>query len=65
MTVPADSPEPPLAVKLLITVWMMAAATSFILVSLSPGSAITAAIPQFLMPVRDWLLAIFQAPALY
>lgn len=65
MTTPDHRPEPSLAVKLLITAWMAATAISFVLMSLSPGSPITAAIPQFLIPLREWLLAIFQAPALY
>lgn len=56
---------PSLAVQLMLVIWMLSALLTFVLVSLPPHGALVAAIPGPLLDLRDILLPLFQAPALY
>jgi len=56
---------PSLATRLMLVAWMLSTALTFVLVSLPAESKLMAAVPPPLLVLRDILLPLFQAPALY
>lgn len=56
---------PSTAARLVLVVWMLSTALIFVLVSLPAESKLMAAVPAPLLILRDILLPLFQAPALY
>jgi len=49
----------------MLVAWMLSTALTFVLVSLPAESKLMAAVPPPLLVLRDILLPLFQAPALY